>query len=53
MPADTLKQLFDFLKDNRIYNKEVQQAFYRSVILPYQSPNDKIISLLHLEILMN
>lgn len=47
MPNDTLTQLFDFLKSNRIYNKEVQQSFYKSVILPYDSPNDKIISLLH------
>jgi hypothetical protein len=47
MPNETLIQLFDFLKSNRVYNKEVQQSFYKSVILPYDSPNDKIISLLH------
>jgi hypothetical protein len=47
MPNDNLSQLFDFLKSNRSFNKEVQHSFYKHVISPYKSPNDRAISLLH------
>ncbi len=42
-----LKSIFDFLKNNRIYNKELQTRFYLSVIQSQNSKYEKIISLLH------
>ncbi len=42
-----LDQLFAFLTDNRIYNKELQGRYYFSVVQPYDNIPDKIISLLY------
>jgi len=39
--------IFDFLKENRSYNKKVQTKFYTSAILPHESKFDKIVSLLY------
>jgi hypothetical protein len=39
--------IFQFLKENRKYNKEVQTAFYRKIILPFDKKEDKIVALLH------
>lgn len=44
---DRLEKLFDFLKENRTYNKRLQERYYRSIILPYDGIPDKIISLLY------
>lgn len=42
-----LPEIYNFLKENRKYNKEVQQNFYNAAILPFENINDKIISLLY------
>jgi hypothetical protein len=42
-----LEAIFQFLKENRIYNKEVQTSFYKHIILPHENKEDKIIALLH------
>ncbi len=43
----TLKEIFDFLKSNRIYNKELQTRFYNSVLSSQEKQFEKIISLLY------
>jgi hypothetical protein len=42
-----LSILFEFLKENRTYNKYTQEAYYKSVLKPYQSVHEKVISLLY------
>jgi hypothetical protein len=44
---EKLEKLFDFLKENRKYNKEVQTTFYKQIILPFNNKEDKITALLH------
>ena len=44
---EKIEAIFQFLKENRKYNKEVQTAFYRKIILPFDTKEDKIIALLH------
>ncbi|PCI96266.1 MAG: hypothetical protein COB15_11070 [Flavobacteriales bacterium] len=43
----TLKEIFDFLKSNRKYNKELQTRFYTSVLSSQENQFEKIISLLY------
>ena len=42
-----LPEIYNFLKENRKYNKEVQKNFYNAAILPFESTNEKVISLLY------
>ena len=44
---EKIEAIFQFLKENRKYNKEVQTAFYKKIILPFDTKEDKIIALLH------
>ncbi len=44
---ERLEKLFDFLKTNRAYNKNLQKRFYGSIILPYDNVFDKVIFLLY------
>lgn len=36
-----------FLKNNRQYNKEPQEKYYKSVITPYNSTEERVVSLLY------
>ncbi|WP_415327116.1 hypothetical protein [Chryseobacterium sp. MMS23-Vi53] len=42
-----LQQIFHFLKENRKYNKDLQERYYSSLILPFETKEDKIISILY------
>jgi len=42
-----LKEIFDFLSANREYNHSFQERFYKSVLIPYDTSKDKVISLLY------
>jgi len=42
-----LKEIFDFLNLNRKYNKNLQERFYKSVVMPFDKTEDKVISLLY------
>lgn len=42
-----LNRLFEFISNNRKYNKAQQERYYRSIILPYNNEKDKVISLLY------
>lgn len=42
-----LKRIYEFLINNRTYNKSVQENFYISVITPYKTVEDKVIALLY------
>jgi hypothetical protein len=44
---EKLGQLFNFLQENRIYNKTLQEKYYRSIIKPFDNVTDKMISLLY------
>jgi hypothetical protein len=44
---ERLKQLFDFLITNRMYNHCLQEKFYQSVIMPYDTMPEKVIALLY------
>lgn len=44
---DKLKEIFDFLNSNRLYNHTLQDRFYKSVIMSYDNTKDKVISLLY------
>lgn len=44
---DKLEQLFRFLKENREYNYELQEKYYRAIIIPYDNVTDKVTSLLY------
>lgn len=44
---EKLSVLFSFLNENRQYNKALQNRYYRSVVLPFSKPEEKIISLLY------
>lgn len=47
MMNNKLEHLYSFINSNRHYNKELQERFYFSVIKPYTSIFDKIVSLLY------
>jgi len=42
-----LRELFDFLKNNREYNKKLQENYYKSIIMPNDNVVDKVISLIY------
>jgi hypothetical protein len=44
---ESLKKIFDFLKENRIYNKELQTKYYSGIVKPQESKAEKIVSLLY------
>ena len=43
----TLRSLFNFLKDNREYNHNLQVNYHLSSVLPYSTKEDKVLSLLY------
>jgi len=43
----TLKELFDFLKSNRKYNKELQTRYYNSIIDHQKNTFENLVSLLY------
>lgn len=45
---EKLERIFEFISDNRHHNKALQQRFYRSAIVSYESEKEKMISLLYL-----
>ncbi|KQT35470.1 hypothetical protein ASG22_00105 [Chryseobacterium sp. Leaf405] len=42
-----LNEIFQFLKENRKYNKELQEKYYSSIILPFETKEDKLTSALY------
>lgn len=44
---ESLKNIFDFLIENRIYNKELQTRYYSGIVKPQNSKAEKIVSLLY------
>jgi len=42
-----LKAIFKFLKENRRYNKDLQERYYSSIILPFETKEDKLVSILY------
>ena len=44
---ESLKNIFDFLLENRIYNKELQTKNYSGIVKPQNSKAEKIVSLLY------
>lgn len=44
---EKLNDILNFLKKNRIYNKELQIRYYSSFILPYKTKEEKVISILY------
>jgi hypothetical protein len=44
---ESLKKIFDFLIENRIYNKELQTRYYSGIVKPQNSKAEKVISLLY------
>jgi hypothetical protein len=44
---EQLKNIFDFLIENRIYNKELQTRYYSGIVKPQNSKAEKIVSLLY------
>jgi hypothetical protein len=42
-----LQNIFEFLVANRIYNHLLQERYYKSVLSPYVSPKDNVVSLLY------
>lgn len=47
MNLNKLDDIFDFLRKNRVFNKNLQQAFYTDVILSRKGTEAKVISLLY------
>ena len=45
--TDRIEKLFEFISNNRKYNKALQERYYSSIILPYKDEKEKIISLLY------
>jgi hypothetical protein len=43
----SLRKIFDFLRANRIYNKELQTKYYSSIVRPQNSKFEKVVSLLY------
>ena len=44
---EPLKNIFDFLTENRVYNKDFQTRYYSSIIKPHRDKSEKIVSLLY------
>ena len=44
---EPLKNIFEFLTENRIYNKELQTRYYSGIVKPQNSKAEKVISLLY------
>lgn len=44
---EKLADIFNFLKENRKYNKELQIKYYSSLILPFKTKEEKIVSILY------
>jgi hypothetical protein len=44
---EILGQIFKFLQENRTYNKTLQESHYRSVIIPFDNVEDRVVSLLY------
>lgn len=44
---EPLKNIFDFLIENRIYNKELQTRYYAGIVKPQNTKAEKIVSLLY------
>ncbi|MCY1661711.1 hypothetical protein [Chryseobacterium sp. SL1] len=42
-----LKAIFKFLKENRQYNKDFQKKYYSSLIKPFKTKEEKLISILY------
>lgn len=44
---EKLDEIFNFLKENRKYNKELQSKFYSSIVISHNTKEEKIISILY------
>ena len=44
---DKLREIFEFLKKNRCYNRELQTKCYMADVTPYDSTSEKILSILY------
>lgn len=44
---EKLNNIFNFLKENRMYNKQLQIKYYSSFILPYETKEEKLISIFY------
>lgn len=44
---EKLELIFDFLSENRKYNKDLQEKSYKSVVFPHSTQSDKVKSLLY------
>jgi len=44
---EKLSSIYDFLIENRAYNKELQEKYYKSLVLSHNNIEDKITSLLY------
>ena len=44
---ESLKKIFDFLIENRIYNKKLQTRYYSGIVKPQNNQAEKIVSLLY------
>lgn len=44
---ESLKNIFEFLIENRNYNKELQTRYYSGIIKPQKSKSEKLVSLLY------
>ena len=44
---EKINALFSFLNENREYNKALQERYYKSIVLPFSDPTEKVISLLY------
>ncbi len=47
MNKNKLQPLYDFLKENREFNKKVQNNFYNSILSHHEDNSDKVIALLY------
>lgn len=45
--TESLKNIFEFLIENRIYNKELQTRYYSGIVKPQNNKLEKIVSLLY------
>lgn len=45
-----LTQIYEFLSKNKIYNKDLHERFYGASILPFDNPEDRLITLLYKKI---
>jgi hypothetical protein len=47
MIDEKLNRLFEFISDNRIYNKTLQSRYYHTIIYPNKDKDEKVIALLY------